>query len=651
MIALVTVGTLLAFVVTVLLITLSGGAGEEIAGISSPGPFTSYGVTVSRVLAEIAAVVTIGSLLLAAFLVPPQRSGTLAADGYAAIRTAAVSSWCWGATSIAAALFAAADGAGVPVTELFQPRAFLQYVGAIDQPKAWLITAVVAFVIAVACHFVLSWGWTTALFFLAVAGLFPVGATGHSSSGGSHDLATNSLLIHLVAAALWVGGLIALIALGRRRGPGLPLAARRFSRIALACWVAMAVSGVINALVRVSPADLVSTQYGLLILAKITALAMLGVLGQQQRSRSLRALTERGSKGAFLQLAGVETLIMFMTLGIAGALSATEPPAATTVPSTTELLIGYQLDGPPTVARLLFDWRFDLIYGSLAILLAVVYVAGVRRLRRRGDAWPIGRTAAWLLGCATILISTSSGIGRYSPAMFSVHMGNHMLLSMVAPVLLVLGGSVTLALRALPPAGRNDPPGPREWVLAFVHSPISRALTQPLVAGALFVGSFYLLYFSGLFGAALNYHWAHLAMNGHFLLTGYVFFWPLIGVDPAPRPLQPLGRLGLMFASMPFHAFFGVILMGSQTIIGGSFYRSLGLPWVDSLLSEQRLGGGIAWASGEIPALVVLVVLMVQWARADERQARRIDRKADADSDADLAAYNEMLRRMAEERR
>lgn len=645
------VGTLLSFVVAVLLITLSGGAGEEIAGISSPGPFTSYGVTVSRVFAEIAAVVTIGSLLLAAFLVPPQRSGTLAADGYAAIRTAAVSSWCWGVTSIAAALFAAADGAGVPVTELFQPRVFLQYVGAIDQPKAWLITASMAFVIAIACHFVLSWGWTTALFFLAVAGLFPVGATGHSSSGGSHDLATNSLLIHLVAAALWVGGLIALIALGRRRGPDLPLAARRFSRIALACWIAMAVSGVINALVRVSPADLISTQYGLLILAKITALAMLGVLGQQQRSRSLRALTERGSKGTFLQLAGVETLIMFMTLGIAGALSATEPPAATTVPSTTELLLGYQLDGPPTVARLLFDWRFDLIYGSLAILLAVVYVAGVLRLRRRGDAWPMGRTVAWLLGSATILISTSSGIGRYSPAMFSVHMGNHMLLSMVAPVLLVLGGSVTLALRALPPAGRDDPPGPREWVLAFVHSPISRALTQPLVAGALFVGSFYLLYFSGLFGAALNYHWAHLVMNGHFVLTGYIFFWPLIGVDPAPRPLQPLGRLGLMFASMPFHAFFGVILMGSQTIIGGSFYRSLDLPWVDSLLSEQRLGGGIAWASGEIPALIVLVVLMVQWARADERQARRIDRKADADSDADLAAYNEMLRRMAEERR
>ncbi|MPY97026.1 MAG: copper resistance protein CopD [Actinophytocola sp.] len=650
MLSLAVVGTSLAFVVAVLLVTLSGAAGAEIAGIADPGEFTRYGVTVTRVLAEIAAVVSIGSLLLAAFLVPPQKSGTLAADGYAAISTASRSALCWVVTSIAAALFAAAEGAGRPVTDLVDPQVFVQFVGAIEQPKAWLITAFIAFVLAIACRTVLSWGWTAALFFLAVGGLIPVGATGHSASGGSHDLATNSLLIHLVAAALWVGGLIALIALGRRNGPDLPLAARRFSRIALTCWIAMAVSGVVNALVRVAPADLLTTQYGLLVLAKLTALGMLGVFGQQQRGRGVRALTERGTKGAFLQLAGVEVLIMFVTLGIAGALARTEPPADIGfVPNTVELLIGYQLDGPPTLVRLLFDWRFDLIFGLLAVALAAVYLAGVLRLRRRGDAWPVGRTIAWLLGCATILLSTSSGIGKYAPAMFSVHMGNHMLLSMVAPVFLVLGGAVTLVLRALSPAGRNGPPGPREWVLAFVHSPLSRGLTQPLVAGGLFVGSFYLLYFSGLFDVALDYHWAHLAMNAHFLIVGYVFFWPLIGVDPAPRPMQPLGRLALMFASMPFHAFFGVILMNSQTVIGAAFYRGLDLPWVDDLLSEQRLGGGIAWASGEIPALIVLIALMVQWARADERQARRIDRKADADSEADLTAYNEMLRRMANE--
>ncbi|MFD1050929.1 cytochrome c oxidase assembly protein, partial [Kibdelosporangium lantanae] len=234
----------------------------------------------------------------------------------------------------------------------------------------------------------------------------------------------------------------------------------------------------------------------------------------------------------------------------------------------------------------------------------------VRRLRKRGDKWPVGRTVAWLCGCAVILLATSSGIGRYSPAMFSIHMISHMMLSMLAPILLVLGGSVTLALRAIPPAGKDAPPGPREWLLAFVQSPVARVLTHPVVALVLFVGSFYALYFSGLFDAALDLHWAHLAMNAHFLLTGYIFYWPVIGIDPTPRKLPPVGRLAMVFASMPFHAFFGVVLMSMQTIIGSLFYRSLGLPWVTDALSDQRLGGGIAWAAGEVPLLVVVVALL-----------------------------------------
>jgi putative copper resistance protein D len=340
---------------------------------------------------------------------------------------------------------------------------------------------------------------------------------------------------------------------------------------------------------------------------------------------------------------------MLLTIGLATALSRTPPPKEVAAqPSVTELLIGYDLHGPPTLARVLTDWRFDLVFGTAAIVGAAVYLAGVRRLRRRGDRWPLGRSVAWLSACALLLISTSSGIGSYAPAMFSVHMINHMLLSMFVPVLLVLGGPVTLALRALPPAGRSAPPGPREWLVALVHSPVSRVLTNPLVALALFVGSFYLLYFSGLFDAALNQHWAHLVMNAHFLLAGYVFFWPVIGVDPAPRRLPPLARVGLVFASTPFHAFFGVILMNMQTVIGETFYRSLSLPWMGDLLADQRLGGGIAWASGEIPVVIVMVALLVQWARADEREARRRDRREEATGEQDLAAYNAMLKRLAE---
>ncbi|EHR49883.1 putative membrane protein [Saccharomonospora marina XMU15] len=648
---LLAVAVLLATVLAVGLVALTGGLSYAVAGLTDPGDVTRYGIVVVRVGADVAAAVTIGSLLLAAFLVPPQRSGTLAVDGYAALRTAGSAAWLWFVLAMASMFFTAADGAGRPVMEVLNPQVLLNYVEAIEQPKAWLLTAFVAMLIALGCRLVLSWGWTAALFFVSVGGIIPIAATGHSASGGSHDVATNSLLYHLIGAAVWVGGLIALLAHARRGGDHLTLAAGRFSKIALVSWVALAASGVVNALVRVAPEQLLRTEYGLLVLGKVVALVVLGVFGHQHRKRALPRLADSGSaKGQFVRLAAVEVLVMFVTIGLATALSRTPPPAEIYAqPSTTELLIGYDLHGPPTFVRLLTDWRFDLVYGTAAIVLAVLYLAGVRRLRSRGDSWPAGRTAAWLAGTALLLLATSSGIGRYAPAMFSVHMVNHMLLSMFVPVLLVLGGPVTLALRALPAAGRDAAPGPREWLLAAVHSPVARVLTNPIVALFLFVGSFYGLYYSGLFDTALNYHWAHLAMNAHFLLAGYVFFWPAIGVDPAPRRLPPLGKLGLVFAAIPFHAFFGVTLMNMQTVIGETFYRGLNLPWVGDLLTDQQLGGGITWASGELPVVIVMVALLMQWARADEREARRRDRREDATGGQDLAAYNAMLKRLAEQ--
>lgn len=648
---LLAVAVLLATVLAVGLVALTGGLSYAVAGLTDPGDVTRYGIVVVRVGADVAAAVTIGSLLLAAFLVPPQRSGTLAVDGYAALRTAGSAAWMWFVLAMASMFFTAADGAGRPVMEVLNPQVLLNYVEAIEQPKAWLLTAFVAMLIALGCRLVLSWGWTAALFLVSVGGIIPIAATGHSASGGSHDVATNSLLYHLIGAAVWVGGLIALLAHARRGGDHLTLAAGRFSKIALVSWVALAASGVVNALVRVAPEQLLRTEYGLLVLGKVVALVVLGVFGHQHRKRALPRLADSGSaKGQFVRLAAVEVLVMFVTIGLATALSRTPPPAEIYArPSTTELLIGYDLHGPPTFVRLLTDWRFDLVYGTAAIVLAVLYLVGVRRLRSRGDSWPAGRTAAWLAGTALLLLATSSGIGRYAPAMFSVHMVNHMLLSMFVPVLLVLGGPVTLALRALPAAGRDAAPGPREWLLAAVHSPVARVLTNPIVALFLFVGSFYGLYYSGLFDTALNYHWAHLAMNAHFLLAGYVFFWPAIGVDPAPRRLPPLGKLGLVFAAIPFHAFFGVTLMNMQTVIGETFYRGLNLPWVGDLLTDQQLGGGITWASGELPVVIVMVALLMQWARADEREARRRDRREDATGGQDLAAYNAMLKRLAEQ--
>ncbi|WP_338604235.1 cytochrome c oxidase assembly protein [Saccharopolyspora sp. SCSIO 74807] len=646
----VLVGTagLLAAVVAIALTALSASDAYAAYGLPDPGAVTRFGLPVARVLAESGAVVCIGSLLLASFGIPARRSGPLTADGYAAVRAAgwAAALWCVGAVLLVP--FTAADATGRPVSEVLDSTVLFGLVDALEEAKSWLITAVIALVLAVACRIVLSWGWTVALFALSLAGMLPLIATGHSASGGAHDIATNSLLFHLYSATIWVGGLIAVLAHLARKGAHAGLVARRFSKIALVCWIVMAVSGVLNSYVRVPPEQLFTTTYGALVVVKVLCLALLGVIAYFQRERAVKRIEEGAGRNALLRLGAVEVLAMFATIGVAVALGRTPPPAELgPLPSRVELLVGYPIE-PPTVLRLLFDFRFDLVFGTFSIALAALYVWGVVKLRRRGDRWPVGRTAAWLLGCASILIATSAGIGRYAPAMFSVHMGQHMVLSMLSPVLLVLAGPTSLALRVLKPASKDQPPGPREWLLAFLHSPLTRLLTNPLVALALFVGSFWALYFSGLFDAALYEHWAHLAMNAHFLLVGYVFYWPVIGIDPAPRQLPPLVKVGLVFASMPFHAFFGITLMMSKTVIGSDFYRGLALPWVPDLLADQNLGGGLAWASGEVPLVVVMLALLIQWSRADDRAARRIDRKADADGDADLKAYNEMLRRLSE---
>ncbi|MEE2855727.1 MAG: cytochrome c oxidase assembly protein [Actinomycetota bacterium] len=630
--------------------TLSLVSALTATGLPDPGQVTTLGLPFVRAAGEIAAVVAVGAFLFAAFLVPPQRNGVLDAGGYRALRLGTVASGVWAVCAALLVPLTISDVSGHPVADIPAMRMW-SLAGLVTNASAWRWTAVLAAVITLASLSVLRWSWTPVLVAASVTTLIPLGLTGHSSAGGSHDLATNGLLIHLVAASLWAGGLLALLAHALRGGDHLGLAARRFSMIALWCWVAMAVSGLVNALVRVQPSDLLSTEYGRLVIAKFVALCLLGGLGWRQRRVSVAALQTDPShgRGALLRLTLIEAAVFGLTFGIAVGLGRTPPPPPPArLPSIPEAEIGYDFDGPPTVARILFDWRFDLIFGSAAIVFAALYVAALVRLRRRGDTWPPGRTSSWLLGCLVLLFATSSGVGRYMPAMFSMHMVVHMCLSMLIPILLVLGAPVTLALRALPAAGRDDPPGMREWLLAALHSRFSRFLTNPVVATVLFVAGFYGLYLSNLFDTTASSHAGHLAMNVHFLLSGYLFYWVVIGVDPTPRPIPPLAKVAVVFASLPLHAFFGVVLMGTKKVLGADYYRSLGLCWHTDLLGDQRLGGGIAWAAGEFPLVIVMLALLIQWARSDRRTATRLDRAAERDDDAELVAYNAMLAQLAQ---
>lgn len=618
-------------------------------GLPDPGPVTTLGLPFVRAAGEIAAVLAVGSFLLAAFLVPPQQSGVLDVAGYRALRLGTAASGTWAVCAALLVPLTISDVSGHPLSEFLDPATAWSLAGLADTASAWRWTALLAAVLTLVSLPVLRWSWTPVLLAGSLLTLIPLGLTGHSAAGGSHDLATNSLLIHLVAAGLWAGGLLALLVHALRGGEHADLAARRFSTVALWCFVAMGLSGVLNALVRLAPSELLTSEYGRLAVVKFVALCVLGALGWAQRRRGVAALQADPNKRApLIRLALIEAVVFAITFGVAVGLGRTPPPPPPVLnPSVPMVKIGYDFAGPPTVARILFDWRFDVVFGTAALVLAGVYLAGVLRLHRRGDAWPAGRTTAWLLGCLILLFATSSGTGRYMPAMFSMHMVVHMLLSMLVPILLVLGGPTTLALRALPVAGRGEPPGMREWLLAALHSRVSRFLTNPIIAAVIFVVGFYGLYFSSLFDSIVGSHAGHLAMNVHFLLSGYLFYWVVIGVDPTPRPISPLAKLAVVFASLPLHGFFGVFLMGMHKVLGEWFYGALGLDWHTDLAGDQHLGGGITWAAGELPLLMVMIALLLQWQRSDDRLARRLDRAAERDDDAALDAYNAMLAEMA----
>ena len=300
----------------------------------------------------------------------------------------------------------------------------------------------------------------------------------------------------------------------------------------------------------------------------------------------------------------------------------------------------------PTLARLL-EWHPQPIpvLPALVLILLVSYLVGIVRLHRRGDHWPVSRTIAWILGVVSILLMTATGIDGYGMELFSVHMVQHMVLSMGSPILIVLGAPVTLALRTLP-ARRGGLWNARKLLLAALHSRVARFVTHPAVTVTLFLGSLYGLYFTPLFDDLMSTWWGHNLMLIHFLLIGALYFWNVIGIDPSPRSHAkrslpvPVARIFEVAVTIPFHAFFGVVVMMSVSLIVG-FYRQP--MWAIVPVKDQALGGGIAWGFTEIPTLAVLAVLFSQWQKSETRRTRQRDKKADGDDEAELVEYNRRL--------
>jgi len=305
------------------------------------------------------------------------------------------------------------------------------------------------------------------------------------------------------------------------------------------------------------------------------------------------------------------------------------------VETPTLLAAGGDTDLPPfTAAGIFTEIHLTSLVALLLLVSAALYGYGVYRLRLRGDHWPVGRTVAFVAGgLGSIAAVTVTGIEAYDDTLLSVHMVQHMVLSMVGPIFLALGAPVTLALRTL--HGKS-----RKTLLSVLHSRVVRVLTFPLVAFGLFIATPFVLYFTGLYRATLEHAWLHEFIHVHFIVTGCLFFWPLLGLDPLPNRWPYPARALLMVLSVPFHTVLGLTIMQSRTLLGGDWYPNLHLAWSDPW-NDQVVAGGILWAGGEIVSVTMLGILVMQWVKQSEREARRIDRaldRADAEERRALAA-------------
>lgn len=643
-----------AALVALVVAMVAGGAAfpRIIADLPTAGALTRWALPVSKLAMDAFGVLTVGLLVAAAAFLPSEK-GVLGANALGYVKAASWTALIWAGAAASTMVFGLSDELATPVLQILGGNELTSYASQTGRGIALTLVVLFAVAIALFSRGAMTAGAAGGLLVLALVTMLPPSLSGHSASSPNHDMAISGVSMHVLGLSLWIGGLAVVTVHALMKRPQVPIVAHRFSRMALWCYIVVGVSGVFSVLARLTSLDdLWTSSYGVLIVAKTVAFVLLGYAGWWHRERTLVAL-DKGAAGSFVRLAVGEVVVMAATVGLGVALSRTPTPPVTVPADRAFELLGYSMPPEISLVNLATLWRFDLFFAVVAALLAGLYAAGVIRLARRGDAWPVGRTVAWFIGVAILVLATQSGVARYAQVMFSVHMAEHMTLSMVVPIFLVLGGPVTLALRALKPAAKRGDRGPREWITVILHSQFVKVIGHPAIATAIFVVSTYALYFTPLFAAAMEEHLGHIVMTTHFLLSGCLFFWVIIGIDPGPYKLPHVGRLLTLFVTMPFHAFFGIALMMMGTVIASDWYDQLGRTWGDTALADQQNGGAIAWGFGEIPTLIVLLALAVQWYRDDDRQARRADRRADAAAasgggtgDTELDSYNDYLARL-----
>ena len=630
------VGTFLLAIISFSVVLVYGGAAwaPTYEGLPDSGQATSW-ILQFAILAHVILGLRVFGLLVTWTFIAPSSGATMSREGRSAVLHASAISALWAFSAVIAGLTTMANVLGVPFKEVFRQGFISTYLMYLPPSRSYIITGLIALTISIAGVFLVSLNSIALLAALAAAGIAAPLLNSHASSLGSHSLALTSSVAHGLAMSAWVGCLWAVASFVRAKDLSV---VSRFSALAATSVAVLAVSGVAAAYARLdSWSDLWLSRYGQIVILKTIFFALLMVLAVQIRAR----LASQGSIAKFLS---AEVAIMATAIGVGVALHST-PMSRIAQPlnSAGEEILGFAYPPPPTLMNIVFGWNPEWFMLSVGLIAAALYTFGVIRVRQNQIEWSVLRTISFMVGIGLVIWTTSAGISMYSKVSFEYHMIQHMTLSMIAPIFIVLSTPITLALRALPAQKSSDHRSLREWILALLHSGYSKLITHPLMVLAIFTFGLYGLYFTPLFATLMASHTGHIFMELHFLISGILFSYVVIGADPTPRNVPYWSRLMIVLVGLSLHAFFAIAIMQSTEPIGVDWYIQVQPPWITDLLADTTAGGSIAWALGEIPTFLLLVIVAVMWARDDTRLAKQLDRAADRDGDAELKAYNTQL--------
>lgn len=621
-------------------LALSYTKGNAPLALGDPGEFIRWVQPILQSIKNLAMAITVGALVFAAWAFSEKSEAltrlltrvSLAAMAWAVFGVLhLLATYLW----ITGSAFSLGNNFGAGLT---------QFLTEVALGQALSLNVLAALVISLLAISVSSLRSVIFVAALGLAALVPLAVIGHAAGTAGHDMAVNSMGIHLVAAVVWVGGLIEL-GFQVSAGGNWEVLAKRYSTLALFAFGLTAVSGIAAASIRIVDLKYLFTEWGIVTLVKVGILVVLGLFGAFYRLRLLK----KPSKVSFAWLMVAELALMGAAFGLGTSLGHSEPPSSklnlTNFDSPAVILTGSPLPPELTLDRWFTSYKLDLVWLVIVVAATALYLYGVRKLKKRGDNWPIGRTISWLLGMGLLLWITNGPLNVYEQYLFSVHMLAHMILTMGVPVLLVPGAPVTLLMRASD-ARKDDSRGLREWVLWAVHTPWAKLVSNPIFAAINFAASLVIFYFTPLFAWSTQDHLGHQWMIVHFLITGYLFVQAVVGVDPGPVRIPHLLRLMLLIATLAFHAFFGLSLMNGESLLLPEWYGAMGRTWGEDPLTDQQTGGAIAWGIGEMPAAVLTIIVSIQWFRSDVRDAKRLDRASDRSGNKDVDDYNAMLAKL-----